>query len=61
MKSMKNFAAQQLTKKQMNEVKGGSDLFYCTWGDGNSSYFTREQIVQITIQEETIRMSCVPA
>ena len=24
MKSMKNFAAQQLTKKQMNEVKGGS-------------------------------------
>ena len=23
MKTMKNFAAQQLTKKQMNEVKGG--------------------------------------
>lgn len=28
MKTMKNFAAQQLTKKQMNEVKGGR-TYYC--------------------------------
>ncbi len=61
MKSMKNFAAQQLSKKEMNNVKGGMELFYCTWGNGNSNYFTREQIVQIAIREETIRMSCVPA
>jgi hypothetical protein len=26
MKAMKNFAAQQLTKKQMNEVKGGAKV-----------------------------------
>lgn len=30
MKSMKKFAAQQLTKKQMNEVKGGDYLCSCS-------------------------------
>lgn len=38
MKSMKNFAAQQLTKKQMNEVKGGgtdpNQLWECHWEGG---------------------------
>lgn len=29
MKTMKNFAAQQLTKKQMNEVKGGKVAILC--------------------------------
>ena len=41
MKSMKNFAAQQLSKKQMNDVKGGQ-MFLCkissdggkTWMEG---------------------------
>ncbi|MDE6827457.1 MAG: hypothetical protein K2P46_01900 [Alistipes sp.] len=33
MKSMKDFAAQQLTKKQMNEVKGGRFLCVCHSGD----------------------------
>lgn len=30
MKTMKNFAAQQLTKKQMNEAKGGWRCFVVT-------------------------------
>lgn len=33
MKTMKDFAAQQLTKKQMNEVGGGKFLCYCYTGD----------------------------
>ncbi len=33
MKSMKNFAAQQLSKKQMNEVRGGKYLCHCYPGD----------------------------
>ncbi len=33
MKTMKDFAAQQLSKKQMNEVKGGWLCFIVTkWG-----------------------------
>ncbi len=48
MKSMKSFAAQQLTKKQMNDVKGGQGIgecmhmkynVECTFTDGNG--FTR--------------------
>lgn len=30
MKSMNNFAAQQLSKKQMNEVRGGDSHIWCT-------------------------------
>lgn len=34
---MKNFAAQQLTKKQMNEAKGGWRCLVVTkWGEGDS-------------------------
>ncbi|WP_300854418.1 hypothetical protein [uncultured Alistipes sp.] len=29
MKTMKNFAAQQLSKKQMNDVKGGDSHIWC--------------------------------
>lgn len=43
MKTMKKFAAQQLTKKQMNEVQGGWRCFVVTkWGEGdkqNDGYF----------------------
>ncbi|HIX96509.1 MAG TPA: hypothetical protein H9975_03335 [Candidatus Alistipes avistercoris] len=36
MKTMKDFAAQQLSKKQMNEVKGGWLCFIVTkWGSGD--------------------------
>lgn len=31
MKNMQNFAAQQLSKKQMNDVKGGASTPYQTW------------------------------
>ena len=34
MKNMQNFAAQQLTKKQMNDVKGGVDM-ECQYRDRN--------------------------
>ena len=35
--NMKNFAAQQLTKKQMNEAKGGWRCLVVTkWGEGDS-------------------------
>ncbi len=30
MKNTKNFAAQQLSKKEMNKVKGGDERFNCT-------------------------------
>lgn len=33
MKTMKNFAAQQLSKKQMNDVKGGQVYVNCTIWD----------------------------
>lgn len=34
MKTMKNFAAKQLTKKQMNEIKGGREfLCVCRHGE----------------------------
>ncbi|WP_299220701.1 hypothetical protein [uncultured Alistipes sp.] len=33
MKTMKNFAAQQLSKKQMNDVKGGRVYVNCTIWD----------------------------
>ena len=43
MKTMKDFAAQQLTKKQMNNVKGGQNgfdncgtLYYCEWEGGQN-------------------------
>lgn len=41
MKTMKNFAAQQLTKTQMNEVKGGWRCFVVLeYSDaGNKGYF----------------------
>lgn len=40
MKTMKNFAAQQLSKKQMNEVKGGikiisDEMVICRFYDGD--------------------------
>ncbi len=35
--NMKNFVAQQLTKKQMNEAKGGWRCLVVTkWGEGDS-------------------------
>lgn len=45
MKSMKNFAAQQLNKKQMNVINGGQrvdedlcgTLYYCEW-EGDQNY-----------------------
>ncbi len=40
MKSMKDFAARQLTKKQMNEVKGG---ILCTLYDENHMVLMRGQ------------------
>ena len=41
MKNMQNFAAQQLSKKQMNEVMGGAidncgTLYYAVWIGGGS-------------------------
>ncbi len=43
MKSMKDFAAQQLSKKEMNNVKGGwSCLVVTKWGEGdgqNEGYY----------------------
>lgn len=43
MKTMKNFAAQQLSKKQMNDVKGGR-TYYCDviTVNGNKSTITIE-------------------
>lgn len=35
MKNMQNFAAQQLTKKQMNDVKGGAAVT-CFWKEGEA-------------------------
>lgn len=43
MKSLKNFAAQQLSKKEMNNVKGGWRCLVVTkWGEGdgqNEGYY----------------------
>lgn len=41
MTNMKHFAAQQLTKKQMNQVKGGTDvdLSECYLVRGEETYF----------------------
>lgn len=41
MRSKKNFAAQQLTKKQLNDVCGGKYLCHCYPGD-KSLTFTPE-------------------
>ena len=55
MKSMKNFAAQQLTKKQMNEVKGGDGgfdncgtLYYCEW-EGGQTYVCSKQAQEMEV------------
>lgn len=40
MKSMNNFAAQQLSKKQMNEVKGGDIECIVRWRNG------KEEIIE---------------
>ena len=56
MKSMKNFAAQQLTKKQMNEVKGGDNgafdncgtLYYCEW-EGGQTYVCSKQAQEMKV------------
>lgn len=42
---MKNFAAQQLTKSQMNKVSGGIGLWHCTWA-GGENYFTAQEAVK---------------
>lgn len=60
MKAMKNFAVQQLSKKQMNEAKGGTELFYCTW-EGGSNYLTFKQIQEAAMMADKLTMHCVPA
>lgn len=53
MKNMKNFAAQQLSKKQMNEVKGGQGgfdncgvLYYCEW-EGGQNYACEKETTKL--------------
>ena len=72
MKSMKNFAAQQLSKKEMNNVKGGAQ-FDCTVsvdGEiissgaalGNSKREVAEQLLsqyrQVYYEDERIEVRC---
>ncbi len=42
MKTMKNFAAQQLSKKQMNDVKGGQQALCYIW-DENGNLLMKEK------------------
>lgn len=49
MKSMKDFAAQQLTKKQMNEVKGGTQfLCICNLGEGEITITPQQSPIFVT-------------
>ena len=51
MKTMQDFAAQQLSKKQMNEVKGGEVVLYqCTTPDGRTTIITAEERWDLTDQ-----------
>lgn len=54
MKSMKNFAAQQLSKKEMNNVKGGVVL-HCEWQGADG--FPRQLQVRADAAEDAIRMA----
>ena len=38
MKTMKDFAAQQLSKKQMNQVRGGQNLYECSFTTATGTY-----------------------
>ena len=69
MKSLNKFAAQQLSKNQMNNVKGGADnypdrcgqLHICTWSDGSFIYICEKQmgeLAQVIIDEKP---ECHPA
>jgi bacteriocin-like protein len=58
MKSMKNFAAQQLSKKEMNNVKGGDGgfdncgtLYHCTWNGGESYACSKQRHELETLRE----------
>lgn len=53
MKNMKNFAAQQLTKKQMNEVKGGSK---CVAHDLDGNQIGEGEFPGIHVAEATVKM-----
>lgn len=52
MKNLNKFAAQQLSKNQMNNVKGGDnnypdncgELYICTWSDGSFIYICEKQM-----------------
>ncbi len=49
MKTMKNFAAQQLSKKEMNNVKGGKRfLCICNWGEGEITIIPQQSPIYIT-------------
>ena len=47
MKMMKDFAAQQLSKKQMNEVNGGVLVLECKWQDGRYTIITADQLDEV--------------
>ncbi len=50
MKSMKDFAAQQLSKKEMNNVKGGKEeppqLWECHW-EGGMTIITEDEFSKL--------------
>lgn len=62
MKTMKNFAAQQLSKKQMNEVRGGKYLCHCYVGDKPVTFTPELQSVFVVEDLETalimVQLSC---
>ena len=47
MKTMKDFAAQQLSKRQMNEVNGGVLVLECKWQDGRYTIITADQLDEV--------------
>lgn len=53
MKTMKNFAAQHLTKKQMNEVKGGSN---CIAYDNSGAEIGRGSFPGSHVAEARVKM-----
>ena len=65
MKNLNKFAAQQLSKNQMNNVKGGDGafddcgkLFYCTW-EGGSNYVCEKNRHELDILSRYLEVTCV--
>ena len=58
MKTMKDFAAQQLSKKQMNQVLGGTVAVACSIYDQNGKLIPVQKVVRAeTLQEARNTMS----